>query len=170
MNATLCHSAIIVRHLHRILLVSFFLALMTILPFSQTAWAGQGKPTRAYQVYVVKNGDTLARIARRFGTSVRTIRRTNHLKSTHLRPGKRLKIPIKKTFASPANGKICRDGYRVRRGDTLHAIARRCGVSIAQLRALNHLGKTNRLRVGQLLRVPSENHGRGHDFLPVPGH
>ena len=142
---------------------------MTILPFSQTAWAGPGKPTRAYQVYMVKNGDTLARIARRFGASAHTIRRINHLTSTRLRPGKRLKIPIKQTFAT-ADGKMCSGSYRVRRGDTLQAIARRCGISIAQLRALNHLGKTNRLRVGQLLRVPSENHGRGHDFLPVPGH
>lgn len=143
---------------------------MTILAFSQTALADQGKPARAYQVYVTKKGDTLAQVARRFDVSARTIRRVNHLKSAHLRPGMRLKIPIKKTFAATANAKTCRDGYRVRRGDTLHAIARRCGVSVVQLRAFNHLDNKNRLRVGRLLRFPSENHGREHDFLPMPGH
>jgi len=166
-NATLCYSPIIVPRLYKILFTGFFLALLTILAINQAVLAGQGKPTRAYQVYVVKKGDTLDKVARRFDVTIRAIRRANHLKSVHLRPGQRLKIPITKTFV--AGGKTCSNTYRVQQGDTLRSIARRCGISIAQLRTFNHLDGTNRLRVGQVLRIPSKNHSRRHEYLPVPG-
>jgi membrane-bound lytic murein transglycosylase D len=43
--------------------------------------------------------------------------------------------------------------HRVRRGETLGGIARRYRVSIAKLRAWNHLSSKAVLRVGQVLRV-----------------
>jgi hypothetical protein len=45
-------------------------------------------------------------------------------------------------------------GYRVNRGDTLWSIARRHGVSVAELKAANHLA-TSRIDPGQLLQIPS---------------
>jgi membrane-bound lytic murein transglycosylase D len=44
--------------------------------------------------------------------------------------------------------------YRVKRGDTLSAIARRFRVRQSELMALNQLRNRNRLRVGQLLNLP----------------
>ncbi|MDX9700700.1 MAG: transglycosylase SLT domain-containing protein [Rhodocyclaceae bacterium] len=44
--------------------------------------------------------------------------------------------------------------YRVRQGDTLSAIARKYGTSVAQLRSINSLGNSNRLSIGQTLLVP----------------
>jgi murein DD-endopeptidase MepM/ murein hydrolase activator NlpD len=44
-------------------------------------------------VYVVREGDTLARIARRFGVSIRNVQRENGLRGTAIRPGARLRIP-----------------------------------------------------------------------------
>lgn len=44
--------------------------------------------------------------------------------------------------------------YRVRRGDTLSAVARRFGVSIASLRDFNDIRSVHALRVGQKLVVP----------------
>lgn len=48
--------------------------------------------------------------------------------------------------------------YTVRRGDTLSAIAKRCGCSLAELATLNGetLKKLSRLDVGQVLVVPVE--------------
>lgn len=45
--------------------------------------------------------------------------------------------------------------YRVRRGDTLSGIARRYGVSINDLVALNGLRSRNRIRIGQALKLPT---------------
>lgn len=131
----------------------------------RSALAGQGRPGRAYQTYVVQRGDTLAKIAGRFHVSARAIRRVNHLKSARLKRGQRLKIPVKKPLVH-----ACGDLYQVRSGDTVRSIARRCGVSEKALRALNHLGRQRRVPAGRQLRIPSENPGRGHAFLPVPGH
>ncbi|RME85442.1 MAG: LysM peptidoglycan-binding domain-containing protein [Caldilineae bacterium] len=51
----------------------------------------QGKK---YRIYVVKRGDTLSKIARRFGVSVKTLVRINRLKNPNLIfVGQRLRIP-----------------------------------------------------------------------------
>lgn len=44
--------------------------------------------------------------------------------------------------------------YRVRRGDNLYAISRRLGVSIKELAFENNITRLNRIRAGQVLRVP----------------
>ncbi len=48
--------------------------------------------------------------------------------------------------------------YTVKRGDTLHRISRRVGVSLAQLRSWNGLW-TDHLRVGQRLTIPTQTTG-----------
>lgn len=55
--------------------------------------------------------------------------------------------------ASRASGSV-RTTYRVRRGDTLSAIARRNGVSVAKLKQANSL-RSSRLKVGQRLVIPN---------------
>ncbi len=45
------------------------------------------------QVYIVKKGDTLIKIAKKFHTSVSKIRRANHLRGYRIRVGQRLYIP-----------------------------------------------------------------------------
>lgn len=52
--------------------------------------------------------------------------------------------------------------YTVVRGDTLSAIGRRLGVATLALAAYNDLEDPNRLRIGQLLSVPSEG------YVPPP--
>lgn len=48
--------------------------------------------TEISEVYSVKAGDTLSAIARRFNTTVPLLMAANHLNSTLIRPGKRLKV------------------------------------------------------------------------------
>lgn len=50
--------------------------------------------------------------------------------------------------------------YTVKRGDTLHRISRRFGVSLAQLRSWNGLW-TDHLRVGQKLTIPTQTQAGG---------
>jgi membrane-bound lytic murein transglycosylase D len=54
--------------------------------------------------------------------------------------------------------------HRVRRGDTLSGIAARYGTSVHNLASLNQLRSRNRIRVGQVLRLP--HHGKAMPTSP----
>ena len=52
-------------------------------------------PPSFSEVYVVRKGDSLYKIAKKFHTSVLKIKRANHLRSSLIRPGQRLYIPTR---------------------------------------------------------------------------
>lgn len=149
----------------KILLAGILFAIVALFALHQTSAANGHEPGRVYQTYVVQKGDTLKSIARYFGVTPRAIRRANHLRSARIKPGERLKIPIKRGVVSSARSR-CGATYQVQAADTLHTIARRCHVSVQQLRRLNHLDDAARLWVGQPLRI----HGAGNkrNYLPAP--
>jgi len=108
-------------------------------------------------VYTVRRGDTLSTIARRFGVRQSELVALNGLRSRHyLRIGQRLRLPGGEAGSAASVADLADfDGrYRVRRGDTLSAIARRFGVDQAELAAANDLRNRHRLQVGQELVVP----------------
>jgi LysM repeat protein len=51
--------------------------------------------------YTVKSGDTLHRIAKKFGTSVKAIEAENNLSTAKIKVGQKLKIPAKAEAAAP---------------------------------------------------------------------
>ena len=100
--------------------------------------------------YRVRYGDSLGRIANRFGTSVRKLKRLNSL-STHLiHPGDRLRVRGTPAPQKPLTGES--KWYRVRRGDSLWTIARQFSVSVRDLRTLNNLSSSI-IRTGHMLMV-----------------
>lgn len=114
----------------------------------------------------VRRGDTLYDIARRYGITVLDIKRANRMRSSLLRIGQSLMLPIsahavaaRAVAARPvaAHSEAATGGrplvHRVRRGDTLYEIARHHGLSVAALKRANRL-RGNLLRVGQRLLVP----------------
>jgi len=54
-------------------------------------------------VYRVKRGDTLAKIAKKFHTSVRTLKRLNHLRSSRIRVGQKLIVPTRRSSRRSAS-------------------------------------------------------------------
>ncbi len=54
-------------------------------------------------IHSVKSGDTLSQIARLYGTSIRTIKTANHLKTERLAVGNKLVIPSTKLLAVRAS-------------------------------------------------------------------
>ncbi len=121
-----------------------------------------GIQTQAFcaQKYRVKKGDTLVKIAKKYGVSVESLKKANRLQSSALHLKQALVIPdskaknkkIRKVVASSAGKKKIVSYYKVRKGDTLASIAKRKGVSIADLKAMNHL-KGSALKVGRKLVI-----------------
>ncbi len=62
------------------------------------------KPRKRVIRYVVKRGDSLWMIARKFNTTAKAIMRYNGLRSSHLKVGQVLKIPARKYSGSLASG------------------------------------------------------------------
>ncbi len=121
------------------------------------------KPPQVYQIYLVREGDTLVRVAKQFGVSARAIRAANELsRRARIRPGQRLKIPVKR---GPRAALSCDGWHRVGRGESIARIARACQVSARALRAANDLRPGQRLRPGQMLRIPGR---QPHAYLPLP--
>ncbi|HOF05487.1 MAG TPA: NlpC/P60 family protein [Syntrophales bacterium] len=110
----------------------------------------------ADQQYRVKRGDSLARIAKKFGVTSQSIRNANGLKDNRIQTGKLIVIPAKDSQklakASKAKPQHSDRFYVVQKGDTLSGIARKSGVNVAEIKRLNHL-KNNKLRNGQKLAL-----------------
>jgi nucleoid-associated protein YgaU len=118
-------------------------------------------------LYVVRRGDTLKSVARRFGTSVWILADLNELDDFSLiRVGQRLLIP-RPGASLPASTSPPEPGleplieseagpfiYIVQTGDTLSAIARRFGVTVAVIVETNHIRDPNLIRPGQRLLIP----------------
>jgi LysM repeat protein len=73
-------------------------------PPSRTASAAGGTAVVAAngeQLYTVKSGDTLLKIAKDFGTSVKALRSANNLNTDSIKVGQKLKIPVKGPASTP---------------------------------------------------------------------
>ncbi|WP_297445734.1 C40 family peptidase [Desulfurobacterium sp.] len=57
--------------------------------------------TARADLYIVRRGDSLYKIARKYHTTVETIRRLNGIRGKLLRPGQRLIVPGRSRFAKP---------------------------------------------------------------------
>jgi len=101
-------------------------------------------------VHVVKRGDNLWLIARRYGTTTKRIQAINGLNSTHLHIGQRLKIPGRKTEPPPSGGYKT---YLVRRGDSPFRIAQNHNMPLEKLLRINRLTPRSRIYPGQELNV-----------------
>lgn len=110
-----------------------------------------------WKEYVMRRGDTLGKIARKFGVSVYGLKTANNISNPRrLRVGKRLIIPfgpdeqVRHLVADSGT-----QTYRIRSGDTLSAIAKRFGMSLKRLQALNPGLDPRRLRPGQQISIGS---------------
>ena len=98
------------------------------------------------ELYVVKSGDTVHQIARRYSTSADAIIFANQLQNPNaLSVGQALVIPN----SEPR--------HAVNRGDTLYSIARRYDVSLSRLIAANpQIANPNRIYPGQTVAIPTD--------------
>ncbi|MBW4828172.1 MAG: LysM peptidoglycan-binding domain-containing protein [Clostridiaceae bacterium] len=110
-------------------------------------------PCRNGFFYVIRRGDTLFNISRRFNVSVEALIRANPgIDPNNLQIGQIICIPR----PMPPGPPPCRNGffYVVRRGDTFFSIGRRFNVSVEALIRANPGVDPNNLQIGQLICVP----------------
>jgi peptidoglycan endopeptidase LytE len=141
-------------------------------------------PASAALRYTVAPGDTLFRIALRFGVSLPLLARANGLRDpSRIRvglvlwipdPGTPVRAPRPSRFAPPsaavpterplsaapqgpgasAPGVTPDSSYVVRSGDTLYRIASSHGLTVAALQQANALSSPDLIRPGEVLRIP----------------
>lgn len=114
-------------------------------------------PDTGFTEYVVRAGDTLWLLARRYNTTVDAIKSLNGLTGNDLRIGQVLKIPTKGT----PDGSYFE--YVVRSGDTLWLLAQRYNTTVDAIQNLNGLSGSA-LSVGQILRIPSSGAAPAPNF------
>jgi len=96
-------------------------------------------------VYIVKKGDSLWSIAKKYGLSVDELKRINNLNDNLLNIGQILKITD--------DYMINNDIYIVKKGDSLYSIAGKYDVSVDDLKKYNNLD-SNIINIGQELYIP----------------
>lgn len=101
----------------------------------------------------VRAGETLSHIAVRYGVSVSALRSANgNVNPQRVRAGQTLRVPGGAAVSSATASRAAVRTHRVNRGENLTVIARRYGVSIAQLRSWNGISGS-RIQPGQRLRI-----------------
>lgn len=94
-------------------------------------------------IYVVKNGDSLWSIGKKYNVSVNDLKSANNLNSNMLSIGQQLIIPKSSDYQT----------YTVKSGDSLWKIAQNYDVNVNDLIKLNNLS-SNVLSIGQTLLIP----------------
>lgn len=103
--------------------------------------------------YVVREGDNLYTISKKFNVSLAKIKRRNNLgRRSLLNIGKVLVIPGQPTRVTQSVAD--RVIHIVRKGDTLYEIAQRYGTTISELTKVNNMSRRARLSIGKKLVIP----------------
>ena len=120
--------------------------------------------------YKVEKGDTLYSISRKYQITVAELRAANNLSENDvIKAGQKLKIPSadissaaalatdNKATTSPSGATLSAatptKNYTVVKGDTLYSIAKKNGMTLAELMALNNLDNSSVIKVGQKLKI-----------------
>ena len=103
------------------------------------------------EYYIVKAGDNLTKLSKRYGTTVQSLVELNEIENPDLiYVGQILKIPksnnIQETSQTP-------EYYIVKAGDNLTKLSKRYGTTVQRLVELNNIKNPNLILIGQKLRV-----------------
>jgi LysM repeat protein len=130
--------------------------------------------------YTIVAGDTITRIAARFGLSAGTLLAANNLRWTSIiYPGQTIVIPgrpVPASSVSPAPSTpvvaspapAIASSYVIRSGDTVSGIAARFGVGVQAVLDANGLTRSSTIYVGRALTIPAiDPAGAGDGVTPL---
>lgn len=105
--------------------------------------------------HTVKSGENLGLIAKKYKCTVTDLKEWNGIQGSVIKPGQKLRVyqPAEETAQNTVTeGKFLI--HTVRNGDTLWDIAREYdGVTVDQIKSLNHLNNASRIKPGQKLKI-----------------
>lgn len=109
-----------------------------------------------YAIHVVKRGDTLYGISKRYKVPVHLIKEYNHLKSSKLALKQKIELPIPSDMIGKVDFTTFNDAdvrkYIVKNGDSLYSIAKRYKKDVKKLMRDNKL-KTTFLKIGDSIVI-----------------
>jgi LysM repeat protein len=129
--------------------LAILVCVLLMLLVSPSVWASGN----CRKIHIVRRGENLSRIARRYGTTVNCLMRANpRIRNPNvIYRGQRLCIP------DSCGGKPKPKGtwYRIRRGNTMYSIARHFNANMWCIAKANSIRNPNRIYAGRLLWIPS---------------
>lgn len=164
------------RSLIAVVMIAAILTTVVALPLQAAVYLSpvppKPVPSCTGWFYWVVPGDSLNKIAARFGVSVSTLQHCNGISNPNrINSGWRLVIPTHKVEPmphpkpwpqpKPQPSNCCY--YRVHWGDTLASIAHRYHTTVWEIMHLNGLHNPNYVRSGSQLKVPCYNNTRWDD-------
>ena len=110
----------------------------------------QEKPENSsVSTYIVKEKDTLSKIAAQYGTSVQKIASLNNIKNPDIiYVGQILKLP------TSSKAQASYTTYTVKERDTLSAIAAKYGTTVKTLASINGIKNPDVIYIGQKIKIP----------------
>jgi LysM repeat protein len=108
--------------------------------------------------YVVVKGDTLAKIAKKNGVTLKALKAANPgVDPTKLKVGQKLSVPASAAAAPEVSTGASGGGetYTVKSGDSLMKIAKTHGTTVKAIESENNL-TTTKIKVGQKLKIPAK--------------
>jgi membrane-bound lytic murein transglycosylase D len=125
---------------------------------------------KKYVKHRVRSGETVQTISKQYGVPAKTILAYNGLSAdAKLKSGKVIRVPLATSSASSKKSKSAKKEtakkpdqtsaagqgvitYKVKKGDTLYALASRYNTTASEIRKLNQL-KSDQLKTGQVIRI-----------------
>ncbi len=117
-----------------------------------------------HKIHVVRRGENISRIARRYRIKPSKLMALNKLRSTKIMPGQRLKVPYTSTEyvlldknETPADYYVKKESkpvyHKIKKGETLSYLARKYKVSVANLKRWNNISSEKKLIAGKKIVV-----------------
>lgn len=116
------------------------------------------------ETYIVKSGDSLWSISKKYGVSIDDIKKANNLSSNLLNIGMLLIIPEKEIPPEPGDFII----YTVSKGDNLYKIANQYNLTVDEIIDYNDLATTN-LSIGQQILIPIQKEDEVKTYIVQSG-
>jgi len=115
--------------------------------WTKTRWLDYGKEVSDdYIIYVVKKGDTLSTIAKKYNTTIKTLANLNNIKNVNLiYVGEKIKIPKSSNVIK----------YTVKKGDTSSSIAKKYNTTWQKIYKKNKdiIKDPNKIYPGQVITI-----------------
>ena len=109
---------------------------------SRNAATSTARPVRPAGRHIVRRGDTVYGVARRYGVPIRAV-----IDANGLRPPYALKVAQRLAIPKPRR-------HMVVKGDTVYGVSRRYGADLTELVRLNRIAAPYKLALGQDLILP----------------